>query len=83
MKMLRSCAEPFLCNFLAGLVEAVNLIYSMLIHTQKGFDTFAVGRYPPIFSPLGMCSLDVGEDHTTQRMGPDASWPCKVLSLFC
>lgn len=47
-------------------------------------NSFAVGRYPPIFSPLGMCSLaDAGEDHTTQRMGPDVSLSCKVSSLFC
>lgn len=36
--------------------------------------------YPPIFSPLGMCSLaDAGEDHTTQRMGPDVSAVLELL----
>lgn len=88
-KWSRCCGalqNRFCATFSLDLLK--HYIY-MYIYILRSFiprrDSFAVGRYPPIFSPLGMCSLaDAGEDHTTQRMGPDVSWSCKVAwSLFC
>ena len=80
----RFCAT-FSLDLLKHFIYIYICIYIYYAHSYpEGIPLLLAGTHP--FSVrLGCCSLaDAGEDHTTQRMGPDVSWSCKVASsLFC